>query len=410
MGVAASILIVDDEEAMRLGLAEALKSHGFTVRTCGSASEARSAMNDEVFDVVITDLVMPGDDGMSLLEWVGTNHEDVPVIMITGFSTVATAVEAMQKGAHDYISKPFNLDEVRMTVLRAAERRKLSRENEALRRQVAQGRGTGGLVFADHTMTRLMETVGRVADSALPVLIIGETGTGKELVARELHERSDRRHGPMMSVNCAALTDTLLESELFGHARGAFTGADKAREGLFQAADGGTIFLDEIGDMAESAQARLLRVLQEGEVRRVGENASRRIDVRVTAATNRDLAELIRAGRFREDLFYRLNVVTLEIPPLRARIDDVPALAEMFVTRAGMSGIDADAMDALRAYDWPGNVRELENICRRGSVLARGNLLTPAELPEHIASGRFDTDRTAAENWKMSNEPIFCES
>lgn len=403
MSSVASVLIVDDEEAMRLGLAEALKAHGFSVRTCASAREARSAMDEVVFDVVVTDLVMPGEDGMSLLEWVRGKYEDVPVIMITGFSTVATAVEAMRKGAHDYISKPFNLEEVRMTVSRAVERRRLSRENEALRRQVSHGRGAGRLVYASDAMGRLLETVERVADSTLPVLIIGETGTGKELVAREIHERSGRCHGPMMSVNCAALTDTLLESELFGHARGAFTGAEKAREGLFQAADGGTIFLDEIGDMAESAQARLLRVLQEGEVRRVGENASRKVDVRVTAATNRDLGELIRSGRFREDLFYRLNVVTLEIPPLRARADDVAALAEMFVTRAGMAGVDEEAMAAMRAYDWPGNVRELENICRRGSVLARGEKLTLAELPEHLRSNRDGRGGEVADRVETGN-------
>jgi len=397
------IVIVDDEPAMRNGLKECLGEENYRITTCADAAEAQNTLTQQSIDLVITDLVMPGRDGMELLEWIRHHHPRVPVIMITGFSTVASAVEAMRNGAVDYIPKPFELDEVRITVRKTLHAAELERENKTLRRQLDTLRPRVKLIGESKVMKDLLKQLDQIAASDLPTLIIGETGTGKELLAREIHARSARANRPFLSVNCAALPETLLESELFGHTRGAFTGAAKDRDGLFQAADGGTLLLDEIGDISQTAQAQLLRVLQSGEVKRLGENTPTFVDVRVIAATNQPLEELIEAKRFREDLYFRLNVLNINVPPLRERRDDIPLLAEHILDscRQGRGltrlTIDPELMKRLVAYDWPGNVRELENTIRRGAVLCQERSLTVDLLPEHIrrsASATGDAART----------------
>lgn len=384
------IVIVDDEPAMREGLRECLESTEYEITTCPDVPTCRDLVDKQTVDLVITDLVMPGQDGMELLEWIGQNHGHIPVIMVTGFSTVSSAVEAMRRGAVDYIPKPFELDEVRITVRKTLKTVALERDNRRMRRQLDALSPRGRIVGQSATMRKLVHEMEQVARSDLPVLITGETGTGKELLAREIHAHSARSEQAFLSINCAALPETLVESELFGHVRGAFTGAVENRDGLFQAADGGTLLLDEVGDISLSAQARLLRVLQNGEVKRLGQNAATFVDVRVLAATNQPLEELIEQKRFREDLYFRLNVVNLEIPPLRDRREDVPVLAQYmmqtFRQDRGLSeiAIASETMERLAAYDWPGNVRELENVMRRGAALCDGSSLAPADLPPHV--------------------------
>jgi len=384
------IVIVDDEPAMRDGLKECIGEAEYRITTCADAASAQDVMEKDPVDLVITDLVMPERDGMELLEWIRRQHPAVPVVMITGYSTVATAVEAMRRGAVDYIPKPFELDEVRITVRKTLQAAGLERDNQRLRRQLDALRPRAQLIGESPPMKELMGQVEQIAPSDLPVLITGETGTGKEVLAREIHARGPRADLPFLSVNCGALPDTLLESELFGHTRGAFTGAAAERDGLFQAADGGTLLLDEIGDISLAAQARLLRVLQDGEIKRLGENASSHVDVRVLAATNQPLADLIARKQFRDDLYYRLNVVTLSVPPLRERREDIPLLARHFlrVCRHGRGlsqlTMSPHAIKRLEAYDWPGNVRELENVIRRGAVLCQGQVLGTDDLPKHL--------------------------
>lgn len=384
------ILIVDDEAAMREGLAECFVAEGYEVATADGVAAAQRLLGQRVFDLLITDLVMPGRDGMELLSAAQSARPELPVIMITGHSTVATAVEAMRKGAFDYIAKPFHLEEVRLTVRRALRTSMLRREDRRLRRPLDAIASEGPMIVASPVMQSILRLVDQVAASDVPVLIIGETGTGKELLAREIHGRSRRAHQPFVSVNCAALPETLLESELFGHSKGAFTGATADREGLFQAADGGTIFLDEIGDISVAAQARLLRVLQDGEIRRIGENTALRVNVRVVAATNHNLAEAIRRREFREDLYFRLNVVTMTPPPLRERREEIVPMAEHFLAMArrerGLApmAITPPAMEALRSHAWPGNVRELENVMRRAAVVCQGDAVTPDDLPPEL--------------------------
>ncbi len=393
---AAKILVVDDEAAMREGLAECLRTDGHEVVTCGDAQAAESLVTEQDFELVITDLVMEQRDGMELLEWLQERHPDTAVIMITGHSTVATAVEAMRKGAFDYVAKPFRLDEVRMTVRRAVQTAVLKRENRQLRRQLDAVQPHGRLIGESAVMSSILKLIDQVAPSDVPVLISGETGTGKELLAREIHRRSDRADRPFLSINCAALPETLLESELFGHVRGAFTGAAADREGLFQAAHQGTLFLDEIGDISPQAQARLLRVLQDGEIRRLGENSARHVDVRIIAATNQNLADRIRERAFREDLYFRLNVVTLSPPPLRERREDIPLLAVHFLDTCrrerGLSRLSLapEALSALTAYDWPGNVRELENVMKRAAVVCQDSTVGVDDLPAPLCATPHD--------------------
>jgi DNA-binding NtrC family response regulator len=381
----ARVLIVDDEERMAAVVAAALGRAGHDCETCASAEAALAALEARGADVVVTDWKMPGMDGLKLLRRLHARRADLPVILLTAYGSVASAVAAMREGAFDYVTKPFDNDELRAVVARALELGRLSRENRWLRQEVAS-RYTPDAVVAESARSRdVLALLRRVAPSRSTVLVQGESGTGKELVARLLHYWSDRVGAPFVAVNLKAFAEGVLESELFGHEKGAFTGAVAARPGCFERAAGGTLFLAEIGEVNPDVQAKLLRVLQEGEVLRVGGGAPRQVDVRVVAATNRVLRDDVAAGRFREDLFFRLNVIPIQLPALRHRPDDVLPLARHFLARhtaeAGRRlafGPEAEA--ALLAHAWPGNVRELENAVERATVLARGDVITPEDL------------------------------
>ena len=367
----ARLLIVDDEINMRRVLATLLTGDGHRVREAATFAEARAALLAEQYDAVLTDQRLPDGDGLGVLALARASTPAPPVVVLTAFATVDLAVEAMRLGAFDFITKPFLPEAVRAAVRRAVERSELERENARLRDEVQRLAAAGQLLGESAPMRELRAIIARVAPSAATVLVTGETGTGKELVARALHALSPRSQGPFAALNCSALQDSLLESELFGHERGAFTGAVRDRPGVFEAADGGTLLLDEIGDMALPAQARLLRVLAESQVTRLGSTTPRVVDVRVVAATHRDLEAMVREGRFREDLYYRLAVGLVRVPPLRERGDDVPLLATRFLARFASEGgrpglhLSPEAVAALRSHDWPGNVRELENLVER---------------------------------------------
>jgi DNA-binding NtrC family response regulator len=382
------VLVVDDEERMAAVVATALERAGYDCERCGSGEAALAALEARGADAVVTDWRMPGMDGVELLRRVHARWPRLPVIMLTAFGNVPAAVAAMRDGAFDYVVKPFDNDELRACVARALDLSRLERENRYLRQEVA-GRYAPASVVAESPRSReLLELVRRVAPSKATVLVTGESGTGKELVARLLHFWSERVAGPFVAVNCKAFAEGVLESELFGHEKGAFTGAAAARAGCFERASGGTLFLDEIGEVTPEFQAKLLRVLQEGEVQRVGGGAPRSVDVRIVAATNRVLRDEVASGRFREDLFFRLNVIPVQLPPLRERPEDVLPLARHFLARhLGETGrrlaFSPAAGTALAAHAWPGNVRELENAIERGVVLARGGLIEPEDLLLH---------------------------
>jgi two-component system NtrC family response regulator len=394
-----TILVVDDEGAQRTVLAGFLRKRGLETLTAANADEALRVAAARTLDLVLTDLNMPGKDGLALLDGLKGINPDVPVIVMTAFGTVSTAVDAMKRGAADYLTKPIDLDELEVLVGRTLERRALVSENEALREQLASRYRLSGLDTSNATMANAINTAGRAAQSRASILIRGENGTGKEVLARAIHYASPRAKGPLVAVNVAALPDTLIESELFGHERGAFTGADRERRGRFELADGGTVFLDEIGDLPKGAQVKMLRVLQEHAFERLGGTRTINIDVRVIAATNRDLAALIQTGDFREDLFYRLNVVCVELPPLRERREDIPLLVDVFLRRfAGeastpVEGVSREAMDLLVKYDYPGNVRELENLVHRAVVLTRGPVLSSSDFPIHVGRLKAEDSR-----------------
>ncbi|MDQ3013231.1 MAG: sigma-54 dependent transcriptional regulator, partial [Acidobacteriota bacterium] len=369
------ILIVDDEEAARYGMARALKS--YSVAEAGSVDEARKAIAVARPDLMLLDINLPGTSGLEYLRDLNQSDNAPPVVMITAHGSERTAVEAIKAGAYDYLAKPFEVDELRLVVKNALEAQGLRRENEKLKAELKAARGVGDLLGASDTMRRIYDLIHKVAATDVTVLIHGESGTGKELVARAIHEESaHRRNGQFIAMNCAALPSELIESELFGHEKGAFTGAAGQRKGKFEQAHGGTIFLDEIGDMSLNTQAKLLRVLEERKVERLGSSHSIPVDVRVVSATNRDLNKAVAEEKFRADLYYRLRVVQMDLPALRDRREDVPLLAESFLQtyakRYGLkcTEISADAMKRLAAYDWPGNVRELRNAIECSVVLA----------------------------------------
>jgi len=371
----ARILIVDDQEMMRDSLAATLVREGHEVIAAGDAAAALARLGAPgKFDLLITDLKMPKMTGIELLQEVKKLRPELPVVVMTAFATVATAVEAMKLGAYDYIQKPFDGDEIKLLVDRTLEHARLIKENQALR-SIAEQTGPRPLVGSSAAMAHVKRQIDLVGKSSATVLIRGESGTGKEVVARAIHFASARRERPFLAVNCAALSENLLESELFGHEKGSFTGADRLRRGRFELADGGTLLLDEISEIPASLQAKLLRVLQENTFERVGSSMSQQVDVRVIATSNRDLDAEVREGNFREDLFYRLNVVPIELPPLRQRIEDVPELCRHFLHQvarresAAFRHIEPDALRLLQRYPWPGNVRELQNIVERASVL-----------------------------------------
>jgi DNA-binding NtrC family response regulator len=385
--VKARILIVEDESAIQLALSGLLRREGYEVELAGSGEQAAALLGASVFDLVLTDLALGrGLSGMDVLKTTKRLRPETVVVMITAHGSEKIAVEAMKNGAEDYVPKPFDNDEIRLVVQRALERTRLQRENRLLLEQMQRQYGFESLIGSGPAMQRVFATLQKVAETDLTVLVRGESGTGKELVAQALHNRSPRRQRPFVAVNCAAISRELVESELFGHEKGAFTGADARRQGRFELADGGTIFLDEIGDMAPETQAKVLRVLQERSFERVGGGKPIGVDVRVVAATHRNLEEEVRRQQFREDLYYRLNVVTLELPPLRERPEDVPALAQRFlervIERLGLEKrqIGEAALARLVRHRWPGNVRELSNVIEQAAVLASGPVIEEADL------------------------------
>ncbi len=399
------VLLADDEPLSREYLEEALQSLGVEVDAVADGDAAVAALPRRPYDYVFTDLKMPGRDGVAVLVESKLLEPDRPVILVTAHGTMGVAVEAMRKGADDILEKPVSIEDLELALVRVRDRRRLLRENRYLRRQT-----TGSdLLVTGPAMRAVVELLERVAPSKATVLIRGESGTGKECAAALIHRRSDRADGPFVKINCAAIPESLMESEFFGHEAGAFTGANKRREGRFELADGGTLFLDEVSEMAPALQAKLLRVLQEGEFERVGEDRTRKTDTRVIAATNRDLKRAAEAGEFREDLYYRLNVFPVDVPPLRARPEDIPPLAAHFVTHAARKlkvpepRLTRAVVVKLQSYDWPGNVRELQNVIERGLIASRGRTLR-IDLPagEHAAP--------VVQPDAGSDEPVLTES
>ena len=381
------ILVVDDEEVMRESLEYTLDIEGFHVLTASSGREALKRLQEEEIEIVLADLKMPGMDGLELVKRVRRDYPRLPIILMTAFGTVSSAVEAMREGAIDYLPKPFETDLLLVTIERCLRQSAADAELALLRRELKERYGMGNLIGRSTSMQRVYETISRIAATNATVLVQGESGTGKELVARAIHFNSQRKKAPFLSINCGGLTETLLQSELFGHEKGAFTGADFQKKGLFEEAHGGTLFLDEIGETTPHFQVTLLRVLQEGAIKRVGSARTINVDVRIIAASNRDLEKEVENNQFRKDLFYRLNVIPIIVPPLRERRDDIPLLATHFLThfinlhgRPNMQ-LTQSALDKLVSYCWPGNVRELENRMERAVLLTTGSSITAEDLP-----------------------------
>jgi DNA-binding NtrC family response regulator len=389
------ILVVDDERHARATLATLLEDCGYEVRGAGDGNEALATIERWLPDVVLTDLRMPRLGGMELLTILHERYPELPCVVMTAFASVDTAVEAMKRGAQDYLLKPLNFDAVEIVVARALERAAIKRELLELRRARVQ-QASREMIGSSQAMRRLLDMVDTVADSRATVLVLGESGTGKELVARRLHQVSPRADAPFVSLHCGAIPEGLLESELFGHEKGAFTGASARRKGRFERADGGTLFLDEIGDISTATQLKLLRVLQERRFERVGGSESIEVDVRVVCATHRDLLSMVREGTFREDLYYRLAVIELRTPPLRERPEDVAPIARHLVAKLArknereIEALSPESMTLLERYAWPGNVRELENALERAVVLARDGVIEPRHLPEHVTGARAE--------------------
>jgi len=388
------VLVVDDEESIRVMLRAMLRKRGYEVAIASSGKEALEEMEREVPDLVLMDLKMPGISGLELLAEMRQRHYESVVIIMTAYGSLETAVEAMKAGAYDYLTKPFKTDEVALTLLKVEEREKLRRENKVLREQLRKDSAFEGIIAQSRSMAELFKTISKVAAYKSTVLISGESGTGKELVARAIHARSPRASETFVAVNCGAIPETLLESELFGHKRGAFTDATFDKRGLFEEADCGTLFLDEIGELPVALQVKLLRALQEESIRRLGDTKDTQVNVRIVAATVRDLSADVKAARFREDLFYRINVLPLHLPPLRERREDIPLLIDHFIERnnarlgTDVRGVGPDASKLLLDYAWPGNVRELENTIERAMVLAEEPMLRVEDLPLRITESR----------------------
>ncbi len=393
------ILVLDDEENIRFFFTEALKKEGHDVRTVARGDRALELFAEEDFDVAVVDLKLPDADGMEIMHAFRQQRPDTPVIMITAHGNREVAHQALSEGAYDYFSKPFELEEMRVVIRRAAENARLLREVERLRRQMQEEEVQGPRLLGEsRAMERIRETIATVAESDVTCLILGESGTGKELAAESIHRSSSRTGGPFVKLNCAAIPDTLIETEMFGYEKGAFTGAAQRTTGKFEQADGGTLFLDEIGDMTPLVQTKLLRVIETGEFHRVGGATSVRVNVRLLAATNQDLSAAIEAGTFREDLYYRINVVNLPLPPLREHPEDIPVLCRAFLKSFAekynkpVRGVSEPVMAAFLTYDWPGNVRELQNVLQRATVLERGDEITRVSIPEEIV-GSYGTTR-----------------
>ena len=387
------ILIVDDEAGMRDMLSILLRKEGYGVSVADRAERAIEMVAKGEFDLVMSDISMPGKSGLEVLRQTKTASPDTPVILVTAYASTESAVEALKLGAYDYLIKPFDVEELKNVVRNALEKRRLETENRVLKRELKQKGGADTLVGESPRMREVLGLVDRIAPTHSTVLIVGESGTGKELAARAIHARSPRRDRPFVSINCGALPDELLESELFGHTRGSFTGAVTSKKGLFEVADGGTVFLDEIGDTSPAMQVKLLRVLQERRIRRVGGTEETEVNVRVLAATNHDLEALVREKRFREDLYYRINVIQIQMPSLREKREDIPRLVDHFVAKYSalmgkkVTGINDEARRFLQQHEWPGNVRELENVIERAVALATGDVLGPADLSRDLGGG-----------------------
>lgn len=402
------ILIVDDEvDALDL-MEELFQKNGYDTYTASNGVEALNILRETEVDIMISDIFMPEMDGMALLDTVGKKYPDISILMITAHGTIETAVEAMKKGAKDYILKPLHLDEIVGKVETISQLKTLIKENRYLKDKLSKKFNFENIIGKNRKMQELFELIRDIAKTNSTVLIRGESGTGKELIANAIHFNSDRIEKPFVKVNCAVLAENLLESELFGHVKGAFTGAIKDKVGRFELAHGGTIFLDEIGDISPNMQLKLLRVLQEGEFERVGGNETKKVDVRILAATNRNLEEAMKSGNFRQDLYYRLNVIPLDVPPLKERKDDIPLLVTYFLEKFSVDfkkqirAVDDEAMDYLQTYDWPGNIRELENLMERAIVLNKSGILTVKDFPISVPSAEteeeininFDNDLT----------------
>jgi two-component system, NtrC family, response regulator AtoC len=402
MTTAGEILVVDDERRMRELVAKVLAREGYAVRAVARAQDVLDALHDAPVDLVISDIRMPEMDGMTLLQEVKRLSPDTSVILMTAFGSIDAAVQAIKVGAYDYLAKPFKMDEISVVVRRAMEERRLRAEVQALRAEVSTKYQFSNILGKSKPMRDLFALIMKVASSRSTVLIQGKSGTGKELVAKAIHYNSPRREHPLVTVDCSAIPKELLESELFGHVKGAFTGAIAHKRGPFEEADGSSLFLDEIGELPLELQVKLLRAIQEREIKRVGDTRTISVDVRLIAATNRDLAQAMEEGVFREDLYYRLNVIPIVLPELRERADDIPLLATHFLMKytkeanAAIEGIAKEAMRLLLDYDWPGNVRELENVIERAVILAHGPQILPADLPAHLHARKTPVHREAS--------------
>jgi DNA-binding NtrC family response regulator len=408
----ARIFVVDDDASSRDLLTRILASEGYAVEALGDGRDAIARLDaGNAPDLVVSDIRMGETGGLELTDAFRARAPETPVILVTAFGNIDGAIEAIRRGAFDYISKPYDVDAIKLVVARALRQRRLVLENKALRRDVREKYRLENVVGRSEAMLHVYKTAARVAATDATVLIQGESGTGKELVARAIHQASPRAAAAFVAVDCGAIAEGVLESELFGHARGAFTGAQVSRRGLFEEASGGTIFLDEIGGVGPNLQARLLRVLQEGTIRRVGSNDPIPLDVRVVAATNRDLAQAVREGQFREDLFFRLNVVTIHIPPLRERREDIPLLAEHFAHKHGRAdgarAISEAARELLVGYGWPGNVRELENVVARALALNSAGVILPEDLPAHVQGA--PSGAAASPGLSLGDRPSLAE-
>jgi len=387
-----SVLIVDDEKNTRDGLARLLRGK-YETRGVASGSDALDALSQRSFDVMLSDIRMPGMDGITLMRRAMAAHPDLRVILLTAYGSIETAVEAVKEGACDYLTKPVNLDDLEQRIRRAIRSSEVEKENRNLHEQLDTRYGIENIIGNSKAMAEVCDRIRQVADSRATVMVKGESGTGKELVAHAIHRLSSRSHAPFVPVHCAALTPSLLESELFGHEKGSFTGAAERRKGRFESADGGTLFLDEIGEVDSSIQVKILRVLEERRFERVGGNETIDVDVRVITATNRDLKKMVDKGEFREDLYYRLHVVPIEIPPLRDRRGDIAILVDHFINELSredgrqIDGITPDALDILKQYSWPGNVRELRNMVEHMVVMSRGKRITVRDIPSEIKLG-----------------------
>ena len=396
-----TILIVDDEKNYLVVLEALLRAEGYEIITADNAVDALRLVKESDLDLIITDMKMPGMSGMELLEECKKLIPELPLIMMTAYGTIELAVEAIKKRAFDYITKPFKNEELKLTVIKALESYRLTKENRLLREALSERYNYGNIIGKSKPMLKIYDLINKVARSRASVLITGPSGTGKELIAKAVHYNSPRKGQPFISINCGALTETLLETELFGHEKGAFTGAIAMKRGRFELADRGTLFLDEVGEMPQILQVKLLRVLQEMEFERVGGTRTFRVDVRILAASNRNIKEDVANGLFREDLFYRLNVMNLELPPLRERIDDIPLLVRHFIEKYKTDNnksrieLSPEAWKALYNYSWPGNVRELENVMERALVLNPGGVIMLDDLPEELTAeeAEFDVER-----------------